>query len=135
MQLEFAADLNRDKYDNYFSNFSERERLVTSRVAKEPIEREIIQSLDLTYATVTDNLKDPKNFKIASHIVAMEGFHRFKNVLNVDNEFLALPYLMMRCLNRHLISFEIAGELSFPDQISCGDFKKMGVTERKVILF
>jgi len=130
MQLEFAADLNRDKYDIILPNSTEREGLVTSRVGQGAYRKGIIHRWN--YQCAVTEFKDPK-ILIASHIVPWKD-STDQERLDVDNGILLSP-TYDALFDRHLISFENSGEIILSDQISWEDFKKIGVTGKEVIPF
>ncbi|WP_339880611.1 HNH endonuclease [uncultured Algoriphagus sp.] len=128
MQLDFAADTPRDKYEIILPNSTEREGLVTSRVGQGAYRKGIIHRWN--YQCAVTQFSDPK-ILIASHIVPWKDASDEQR-LDVDNGILLSP-TYDALFDRHLISFENSGKILLSDQITWEDYKKIGVTGKEVI--
>lgn len=122
MQLDFAAENPRDKYEIILTNSTEREGLVTSRVGQGAYRKGIIHRWN--YQCAVTQFNDPR-ILIASHIVPWKNATDQER-LDVDNGILLSP-TYDALFDRHLISFENTGKILLSDQITWDDFKKVGV--------
>ncbi|NVK53088.1 MAG: HNH endonuclease [Flavobacteriaceae bacterium] len=128
LDLEFAADSLRDKYDIILPNETERKGLVTSRVGQGAYRKGIIHYWN--YKCAVTQFNDPR-ILIASHIVPWKDASD-KERLDVENGILLSP-TYDALFDRHLISFENSGKIILSDQISWEDFKKIGVSGNEKI--
>ncbi|MBN3582140.1 HNH endonuclease [Algoriphagus aestuarii] len=128
MQLDFAADSPREKYEIIFPNSTEREGLVTSRVGQGAYRKGIIHRWN--YQCAVTQFTDPK-ILIASHIVPWKEASDQER-LDLDNGILLSP-TYDALFDRHMISFENSGKIILSEQVLWEDFKKIGVTGKEKI--
>lgn len=122
LQLNFAAETQREKYEIILPNSTEREGLVTSRVGQGAYRKGIIHRWN--YQCAVTQFNDPR-ILIASHIVPWKDSTDDQR-LDVDNGILLSP-TYDALFDRHLISFDNSGKIILSDQISLEDYKKIGV--------
>lgn len=129
LQLEFAAETLREKYEIILPNSTEREGLVTSRVGQGAYRKGIIHRWN--YKCAVTDFSDPR-ILIASHIVPWKDASDQER-LDVDNGILLSP-TYDALFDRHLISFENTGKIILSEKISWEDYKKIGVSGQEKIL-